>query len=366
RPIVKAQDRLISWSPLNGRTTLDSAGQPVNISKDDLEAILTTIISGLASSTRATYSTGLLNYHILCDYKNIPEDQRSPTSPVLIATFVSALFGLHAGSTVRNYVMGVQAWHIIHGVTWRMNTDELELLLKAAEREVLKGTRSKKRQPWTIEYMLAIRNQLNLTNPLHVAVWACLLTVFFTCSRLGEFTLRTLKSFNAAIHIMPAHVRAETDREGRKSTIFTLPRSKADVAGEEVSFRSQTGDIDPESALDAHRQLNSPPANGPLFAYLERGKPKPLTKSKFLEVVHQAAISAGLEKLQGHGIRIGSTLEYLLRGVPFDVVKVKGRWASDAFLVYLRKHAQILAPYMQDRPEVHEAFVRIAMPPVRR
>jgi hypothetical protein len=95
------------------------------------------------------------------------------------------------------------------------------------------------------------------------------------------------------------------------------------------------------------------------------GWPKPLTKSKFLEVVHQAAVSAGLEKLQGHGIRIGSTLEYLLRGVPFDVVKVKGRWASDAFLVYLRKHAQILAPYMQDRPEVHEAFVRIAMP-VRR
>ncbi|KAH6883669.1 hypothetical protein BKA70DRAFT_1471199, partial [Coprinopsis sp. MPI-PUGE-AT-0042] len=177
RPIVKAQDRLISWSPLNGRTTLDSAGQPVNISKDDLEAILTTIISGLASSTRATYGAGLLNYHILCDYKNIPEDQRSPASPVLIATFVSALFGLHAGSTVRNYVMGVRAWHIIHGVTWRMNTDELELLLKAAEREVPKGTRSKKRQPWTIEYMLAIRNQLNLTNPLHVAVWACLLTV---------------------------------------------------------------------------------------------------------------------------------------------------------------------------------------------
>ncbi|TEB31909.1 hypothetical protein FA13DRAFT_1628746, partial [Coprinellus micaceus] len=49
----------------------------------------------------------------------------------------------------------------------------------------------------------------------------------------------------------------------------------------------------------------------------------------------------------GHGIRIGPTLEYLLRGVPFDVMKVKGWWASDTFQTYLRKHAQILAPYMQ-------------------
>ena len=69
--------------------------------------------------------------------------------------------------------------------------------------------------------------------------------------------------------------------------------------------------------------------------------------------------------MQGHGIRIRSTLEYLLRGVPFDVMKVKGRWSSDAFTLYLRKHAQILVPYIQAVPAVHDAFVRLTMPPVR-
>jgi hypothetical protein len=34
-------------------------------------------------------------------------------------------------------------------------------------------------------------------------------------------------------------------------------------------------------------------------------------------------------------------------------MKVKGRWASDAFLIYLTKHAQILAPYMQAHPVLH-------------
>ncbi|KAH9051685.1 hypothetical protein EDB87DRAFT_1571246, partial [Lactarius vividus] len=72
-----------------------------------------------------------------------------------------------------------------------------------------------------------------------------------------------------------------------------------------------------------------------------------------------------IELLQGHSIRIGSTLEYLLRGVPFDVMKAKGRWARDSFLLYLRKYAVTIAPYIQDVPNVHEAFIRYAMPPMR-
>ena len=36
------------------------------------------------------------------------------------------------------------------------------------------------------------------------------------------------------------------------------------------------------------------------------------------------AKAAGLEPLQGHGIRIGATLEYLLWGVSFEVMKAKG------------------------------------------
>ncbi|PPQ85593.1 hypothetical protein CVT24_012293, partial [Panaeolus cyanescens] len=60
-------------------------------------------------------------------------------------------------------------------------------------------------------------------------------------------------------------------------------------------------------------------------------------------------------------LRIGGVLEFLLRGIPFDVVKELGRWSSNAFSIYLRKHAAILAPYIQDVP-VLEPFTRVAMP----
>ena len=92
---------------------------------------------------------------------------------------------------------------------------------------------------------------------------------------------------------------------------------------------------------------------------------RPLTKTKFLKRVNEVVCAAGLEPLQGHSIRIRSTLEYLLRGVPFDVMKAKGRWAGDSFLLYLRKHAIVITPYIQVAPTVQDAFIRYTMPPVR-
>lgn len=71
---------------------------------------------------------------------------------------------------------------------------------------------------------------------------------------------------------------------------------------------------------------------------------------------------AGIKPLSGHSIRISSTLKYLLHNLPFKVVKTKGQWASDAFLIYLCQHAQILAPYMQASPEIHETFMRFTLP----
>ncbi|RXW17521.1 hypothetical protein EST38_g8332 [Candolleomyces aberdarensis] len=207
---------------------------------------------------------------------------------------------------------------------------------------------------------------LDLSDPLHSAVYACLTTTFYSAARLGEFVVKSLTAFDPQSHVKPSDIRQETDEDGRHSTIFHIPRTKTAQDGEDVSWSKQDGDTDPEASLKHHMDINKPPRDGPLFAYRTTGgKMKALTKTKFLEVIHTAARKAGLEPLKGHGIRIGATLCYLLRGVPFAVMKVKGRWASDAFEIYLRKHAQILAPYMQAKSKPHEEFIRLTMPRIR-
>ena len=72
--------------------------------------------------------------------------------------------------------------------------------------------------------------------------------VFFTTAHLGEFTIPTLKGFDASRHIKPSDIFMDTDHNGLKSRGFHLPVTK--LGGpEDVSFSAQTGRVDLESAL---------------------------------------------------------------------------------------------------------------------
>lgn len=54
-----------------------------------------------------------------------------------------------------------------------------------------------------------------------------------------------------------------------------------------------------------------------------------------------------------------SSLEYLLRGLDFEVVKLIGRYKSEAFRLNPRCHAQ---SYLQAPPEIKARFARATLP----
>lgn len=356
RPPCLAKERLTKWTPAASRA--DLGGLP----SDAQQRVREVVTNAWAESTRTTYGSGLLVYHVYCDANAISEQLRAPANAQLISEFASTITGQYAASTVVNYVLGLKAWHVIHGLTWFPNDAELDAIFKAAQRLAPLTSRRKQRLPYTIDFITLIQEKLDMNNPEHVAVFSCLTTTFFCAARLGEFTIKNLASFDPQLNIKPLDVRKEMDRNGLAMTVFHLPRTKTSVKGEEVSWSTQDCITDPEPAFNRHLQTNTPPPDGLLFAYKHKHKHKPLMKTHFLQVVAKAAREAGRDPLQGHGIRVGATLEYLLRGIPFDVMKMKGRWASDAFQLYLRKHAQILAPYMQATPAIHDSFVRYTMP----
>jgi hypothetical protein len=158
-----------------------------------------------------------------------------------------------------------------------------------------------------------------------MVVFACLTTCFYAAAQVGEFTVTQLEGF--------------------------------DPSCEDVLWAKQNGPTDLDEAFQNYLLLNTPPNDGHLFAYKWKKGHHPLTKRAFILCLAEAAQAAGEEPLQGHGIRIGSTLKYLLRGVSFKTMKIMGRWASDAFHLYLRKHAQILALYLQVTPELHHRML---------
>ena len=364
RPHCLARDRLQVWRPLASRAATDSRGLQVgNITQCDLDRIIEAIVSSYAQGTRESYGAGLLVFHVFCDARGVAEEQRAPASQVLLLAFIANCVGIYAGPTVRNYVAGVHAWHTLHGAAWAMGEDELKALLKGADRRAPPGSKRPKRHPVLVAFLAAAKGKLHLDEPLDAAVWACITTVFFAAARLGEFTLSNLTAFQAALHVKPRDIRRDEDRHGYKVTVIHLPSTKvAPLEGEDVYWAAQPGPVDPEEALANHLRVNKPDADGHLFAWRHRQGARVLTKKEFLKRMEDVAAALGEPPMKGHGLRIGATLEYLLRGVPFDVVKSIGRWSGDSFKLYLRKHAVILAPYLQNAP-VFDDITRYTMPP---
>ena len=306
-------------------------------------------------------------FHIYCDRKEIEEEHRAPINPTVLSSFISALAGTYGSSTIKNYVYGIKAWHVIHGATWKVNDSEVEALLKASGKMAPKESRKKEKQPWTLKHLTEICEALNPNQPKDAAIHACLTTAFWGTARLGEVTVPKLNAFDPNIHVKVSNVQHNIrDRNQLEETIIFLPWTKVAMEkGEKIFWAKQDGITDPQAALTNHLKVNNPPEDSHLFSFKHEDGLRPMTRSIFISRINNIVKDKRLPKLPGHGIRIGSTLEYLLRGVPFDVVKAKGRWQSEAFKGYLREHAQIMAPYMQADPKAYETFVRYAMPPVR-
>ncbi|KAK0451929.1 hypothetical protein EV421DRAFT_1977598, partial [Armillaria borealis] len=348
RPHCLAREHLIKWRPTSPRA------DALYISEDDLTHVFCVLSFSWADKTLETYGSGLLLYHIFCDVRNIPDDARCPASAEIISSFLAMMAGNYASGTLSNYLHSVRAWHILHGLPWLVNETETSQLITAAVHLQPPHARKKPRLPYTCDAMATLLQHLNLSLPLDAAVAACLTTTFYSAARLGEFMLPNLQCFDP-----------NTRDHNNLQTVFFIPKTKSSVHGEDVFWATQDGPSDPQALLENHFAVNDPPLTLPVFSYIHKGKHRPLTKAAFLSRLHKAFKEAKIKPLQGHGIRIGSTLEYLLRGVPFDIVKMISRWKSDAFILYLRKHAQILAPYMQAVPAIHAEFIRYTMPQIR-
>ncbi|KAG2036468.1 hypothetical protein BDR03DRAFT_865976, partial [Suillus americanus] len=198
------------------------------------------------------------------------------------------------------------------------------------------------------------------STPLHAAVYACLTTSFFTLACTREFTIPSLTSFDPQMHVKVSDLCFEVDWHGFKVTVFRLPCTKSSHTGQDVYWVAQSGLADPEAALNNHLAINRLSPSDALFSWHHRMGVRVLTWSAFLKCSQGASDHAEMGELKGHGIHISGTLEYLLWGVPFDTVKTIGHWSSDSFR-YLRKHAVIMAPYLQDQP-VLEPFMCYALP----
>ncbi|KAJ3859407.1 hypothetical protein EV359DRAFT_2832, partial [Lentinula novae-zelandiae] len=121
--------------------------------------------SGLTSQTRSNYAAGLLRWHqfpSLCVCQ--PQKCFSQGLSVLMA-------GSVLGSTIRSWLSGIRAWHILNRAPWPSNSEFITLAHRAAN---IKGSLHKRPlcNPITLQHLLVLHSALNFSTPFHCAIWA--------------------------------------------------------------------------------------------------------------------------------------------------------------------------------------------------
>ncbi|EIW54667.1 uncharacterized protein TRAVEDRAFT_80679, partial [Trametes versicolor FP-101664 SS1] len=189
RPHCWAAERILKWTPSTSRRQRDKLGRPVSLSDDEIERISTVTCAAWQESTRSTYGTGLLVFHVYCDLRDIPDEQRAPAPELLILSFITSLAGSYSDSAINNYVAGVRAWHIIHGLPWTVDKLRYDKAIAGAGQLAPETSKRSQREPVTVNILLMIKSHLDITQSADAAIWACMCVAFYSLARLGELVV---------------------------------------------------------------------------------------------------------------------------------------------------------------------------------
>ena len=115
-----------------------------------------------------------------------------------------------------------------------------------------------------------------------------------------------------------------------------LRRAKTDPFGKGVFiFLGKTSSVVcPVTAL-LHFLSIRPTCNGPLFVWRDGSS---LSQHRFVQEVRVILQAAGLDPLRyaGHSFRIRAATSAARAGIPAHLIKMLGRWESEAHLLYVR------------------------------
>ncbi|KAF5384197.1 hypothetical protein D9615_003232 [Tricholomella constricta] len=331
--------------------TLDPTFQSWQPDSSARERINRTISQAWRPSTAERYALAVSQFTEYCAAEAIPLSYCLPASEALLCAFASSLAGRNAGGTIRNKCSALRGWHIQNNVPW-FGGIQLSYVVKGAENMRPPDSRRAERPAVTSEMLDILSSSLDLSKSFDACVFFVATSSFWGQIRLGEI-LPTRESGFVASNFPRWEDLKVPNANG--SRLLHLPHTKTGgTVGENVIITRQL-QADPIEALLHHQFINGSASNEHIASYWSNQHARvALTKRKFLKRVNDILIHNAYDKISGHCFRIGGTTHFLLAGVPPDIVKLMGRWSSDAFLRYWRS-LEIIAPLHAEllRPVLH-------------
>jgi hypothetical protein len=298
--------------------------------------------NGWAPSTLYHYKNVLRRFQAFCEMESVPQDLRFPSDERVLCAFAASSAGSQSGSTARNNIAALKAWHHANGLEWEAGR-RLQYILNGVDSLTPSSSVRRQRRPVTAQMLGTLSQKLDATDELDITTLAIALTAFWGQCRLGEILPTSLAS---SIDHLPRRSGIITTFTPDKAFKIHLPRTKTKKHGDEIILVAQRTPIDPVRTIQIHLDQEPAEPSSLLFSKTTERHQR-ITKTAFLKRCNEVWAKEGIPRVTGHSFRIGGTAELLLAGVDPAVVKATGRWSSDAFQKYWRSLDRLAPIHMQ-------------------
>jgi hypothetical protein len=254
-----------------------------------------------------------------------------------LEAYVVWLSNRYVPATVRNYLSGLRHHFALSGDVGafdRLRSSwSIRMLLRGGRKLDAQSGRAIKRAPALSQNQLAVcRAQLLLDQFDDALFWSMTLAAVFGLLRLGELV-------NPDAHRVPPRSSLVFERG---CAFFKLPYAKTDTFFESSTItlspsRGRLASLCPVYAINQFVRLRdrSRPPSPRLFVHSDGSAPtRSWLVARLRDLLDDASIT-------GHSLRAtGATLMATSGASQLEIMRA-GRWASDAFLRYLRKHPDV-------------------------
>lgn len=247
-------------------------------------------------------------------------------------------------STLLSYLSALNDKHASMGIVWshiRYDPSTLRTLSLIKRSYVHRPT--KKAEIITRSHLLTI-SEYKLPDAFETLLFRTIaFTTFYGLARLGELIQSSSAPTHNTLYIKNLTIHSDANPP---CILIQLPLAKTrNSAFPDILVIHQTFDgLCPiqviSSYIKARLSLNLGTDPQYLFAHKDGSL---VNKRWFLNKLNEVFPQ---KHLSGHGFRAGGTTELILRGLPPHIVQLAGRWSSDTFEEYIRRHPLVLNAYI--------------------
>jgi hypothetical protein len=239
------------------------------------------IHNSLAPATLRSYRTTIRQFQQLCDREGIPPHQHTPTPEIILCAFAADDFERLSGSTTRNKIAALKAWHGSNNWPW-FGGDRLKRVITGVHNATPTSSIQPKRPNISIHILSTLTDHLNHNSGFDAAVLACACTAFWGQCRLGELLPYSTKDHH--LRDFPCRESIRHSPNNKNTWILNLLSTKTNRQGQDIALVSQKGTVNPIRVLHNHLQVNEISLPGTLlFTYMSNDRQYILTRNLFLK-----------------------------------------------------------------------------------